>query len=198
MELNSSAFILDQLLYQPWHWSVAGIAIAFTLFGLTWLGKSLGISASFDSWCKIAGADKRFSFFNRDLKADRWRILFVIGVTLGGGFSANFLGSKRPVQISGATTQHLTTWGITVPQTIAEGTGFIPEDLFNWSNPLGIFMAIAGGFLVGFGARYARGCTSGHAITGLSHLQLQSLLTVIGFFIGGLIMTWGILPHLFS
>lgn len=198
MELNSSVLIFDQLLYQPWHWSIGGIAIALTLFGLTWLGKSLGISASFDTWCKIAGADKRFSFFNRDLKADRWRILFVVGVTLGGGFAAYFLGSKQPVQISEATTQHLATWGVAVPQTIAEGSGFVPGDLFNWQNPLGIFMAIAGGFLVGFGARYAQGCTSGHAITGLSHLQLQSLLTVIGFFIGGLIMTWGILPHLFS
>jgi uncharacterized membrane protein YedE/YeeE len=40
---------------------------------------------------------------------------------------------------------------------------------------------------VGFGARYANGCTSGHAISGLANLQLSSLLAVIGFFTGGLI-----------
>jgi uncharacterized membrane protein YedE/YeeE len=51
-----------------------------------------------------------------------------------------------------------------------------------------------GGFLVGFGARWAGGCTSGHAISGLSNLQLPSLIAVIGFFIGGLIMSWLILP----
>ncbi|MCB0854990.1 MAG: YeeE/YedE family protein, partial [Bacteroidetes bacterium] len=65
-------------------------------------------------------------------------------------------------------------------------------------NPLGVILAIIGGFLVGFGARYGDGCTSGHAITGLSHLQLPSLITVIGFFIGGIIMTWGIMPLIFG
>ena len=57
-------------------------------------------------------------------------------------------------------------------------------------------MLIGGGFLVGFGARYAGGCTSGHAISGLSNLQIPSLIAVIGFFIGGLTMTWIILPQL--
>jgi len=54
-----------------------------------------------------------------------------------------------------------------------------------------------GGFLVGFGARYAGGCTSGHAISGLSNLQLPSLIAVIGFFIGGLIMTYMVFPLIF-
>ena len=55
-----------------------------------------------------------------------------------------------------------------------------------------------GGFLVGFGTRYAGGCTSGHAISGLSNLQLPSLVAVIGFFIGGLVMTHLIFPYLYS
>jgi uncharacterized membrane protein YedE/YeeE len=54
--------------------------------------------------------------------------------------------------------------------------------------------SVLGGFLVGFGARYARGCTSGHPISGLSDLQLASLMAVIGFFIGGLLMTYLIYP----
>ena len=54
-----------------------------------------------------------------------------------------------------------------------------------------------GGLLVGFGARYAGGCTSGHAISGLSDLQLPSLIAVVGFFIGGLIMTHLLFPLIF-
>ena len=54
-----------------------------------------------------------------------------------------------------------------------------------------------GGFLVGFGTRYAGGCTSGHAISGLSNLQWVSLVAVIGFFAGGLLMTWVIYPMMF-
>ena len=38
-----------------------------------------------------------------------------------------------------------------------------------------------GGFLIGFGTRWAGGCTSGHAISGLANLQLPSLVAVIGF-----------------
>jgi hypothetical protein len=74
--------------------------------------------------------------------------------------------------------------------------GYFPTAVFNFFSPKGIILGIVGGFLVGFGARYGGGCTSGHAITGLSHLQLPSLLTVIGFFIGGLLMTHLLLPIL--
>ena len=58
-------------------------------------------------------------------------------------------------------------------------------------------MIVIGGFLVGFGTRYAGGCTSGHAISGLANFQLSSLLAVLGFFAGGLAATWVILPLLF-
>ncbi len=61
----------------------------------------------------------------------------------------------------------------------------------------GFFILLIAGVLIGFGARYAGGCTSGHAITGLSNLELPSLLSVIGFFIGGLLMTWLLFPLLF-
>jgi uncharacterized membrane protein YedE/YeeE len=59
-------------------------------------------------------------------------------------------------------------------------------------------MLVVGGFLVGFGTRYAGGCTSGHAISGLSDLQLPSLIAVIGFFIGGLLMTYVFLPFILA
>ena len=80
------------------------------------------------------------------------------------------------------------------------GNSLLPPELFAWENVLtlkGIAILIVGGFLVGFGTRYAGGCTSGHAITGLSSLQLPSLVAVIGFFIGGLIMIHLIFPILF-
>jgi uncharacterized membrane protein YedE/YeeE len=57
---------------------------------------------------------------------------------------------------------------------------------------------VIGGFLVGFGTRYAGGCTSGHAISGLSNLQFASLIATIGFFAGGLIATHLLYPLLFN
>jgi len=59
-------------------------------------------------------------------------------------------------------------------------------------------MLVGGGILIGFGTRWAGGCTSGHAISGLSNLQLPSLIAVIGFFIGGIIMTYFLLPTILS
>ena len=74
----------------------------------------------------------------------------------------------------------------------------MPTELFNFGNIKGVILAIIGGFLVGFGARYGDGCTSGHAISGLAHLQLPSLITVIGFMAGGFLMTNVIFPFLMS
>ena len=143
----------------------------------------------------MAGAGKKYDFFKSDLKEDWWRMAFVVGAVIGGFLTSQFLMSPEAVELSAATVDHLQNdWGMSYPQ----GNGYLPTDLFNFSNPLGIVLAIVGGFLVGFGARYAGGCTSGHAITGLSHLQLPSLISVIGFFIGGLTMTWLIMPLIFG
>ena len=80
------------------------------------------------------------------------------------------------------------------------GEQYLPAELFSLEQVFtlkGLLILVIGGFLVGFGSRYAGGCTSGHAISGLSNLQLPSLIAVIGFFIGGLIMSFFILPWLF-
>ena len=179
---------------QPWHWSVAGAAIAMVVFLMTWMGRSFGISTAFRNMCTAAGAGKKVPFFNVSLKDEGWRNAFVIGAIAGG---AMLLQSPEPVAISEATITHLTDWGISYPTDVNDEAGFLPTGVFNFGNPLGIILTLIGSFLVGFGARYAQGCTSGHAITGLSHLQLPSLLTVIGFFIGGLLMTWVIMPMIF-
>jgi uncharacterized membrane protein YedE/YeeE len=76
---------------------------------------------------------------------------------------------------------------------------YLPEELFSIQalmQPKVLLILSIGGFLVGFGARYAGGCTSGHAISGLSNLQLVSLYAVIGFFIGGLFMNHLLLPYI--
>ncbi|MBR9923178.1 MAG: YeeE/YedE family protein [Bacteroidetes bacterium] len=180
---------------QPWHWSVSGIAIAGILFLMTWMGRSFGLSTAFKNFCNIAGAGKKYEFFNFDLKNEYWRLVFIAGAIGGGFIASTFLSSPEAVAISDATISHLENdFGISYPQ----GGGFLPESLFNFGNPLGVIISIVGGFLVGFGARYGDGCTSGHAISGLSHLQLPSLITVIGFFIGGLTMTWIIMPLIFG
>lgn len=181
-------------LSQPWHWSVSGIAIAAILFIMTWMGRSFGVSTAFKGFCNMAGAGKKYDFFNFDIKNEYWRMAFVLGAIGGGFLTSVFFASPSPVAISDATISHLQDWGINYPQ----GNGLFPDEIFHFGNPLGVILAIIGGFLVGFGARYGDGCTSGHAITGLSHLQLPSLITVIGFFIGGIIMTWGIMPLIFG
>lgn len=183
---------------QPWHWAVSGAAIACTLFLLTWMGRGFGVSMSFKDACGALGADRFSDFFKVDWPNSTWRMTFVFGGLIGGIIAGKFLSSPEAVSISQATIDHLAEWGIAYPESDAQGRGFVPTDVFNFSSVKGILLTIIGGFLIGFGSRYADGCTSGHAITGLSHLQLPSLLTVIGFFIGGLLMTHFLMPLLFG
>ena len=196
MELITQPQLLAEWISQPWHWAVSGASLALILFLMTWMGHKFGISTSYEVICSAAGAGKKIPFFQRDLKADSWLIMFALGTIIGGVISGIFLKSDAPVAISASTIEHLSTLGISYPESDAKGLGFIPTEIFNFNNWRGIALAIFGGFLVGFGARYGKGCTSGHAITGLSHLQLPSLITVIGFFLGGLLMTHLFLPFL--
>lgn len=194
-------FLLDaglDLLRGPWHWAVSGAVITLVMALMTWMGRHFGVSTIFRNLCNLAGAGKRFEFFSYDIKEEYWRLVFIAGAIVGGAIASIWLANPDPVALNPDTIAHLADWGIAYPKTVAEGTGYLPEELFNLSNVKGVILAIIGGFLVGFGARYGDGCTSGHAITGLSHLQLPSLLTVIGFFIGGLLMTWVIMPLIFG
>lgn len=178
---------------QPWHWGVSGVAIGALVFLMTYLGRKFGISGFYEAMCSAGGAGRVTDFFKRNLSDETWRLFFIVGAIVGGYIAANYLQSPEAVDISSSTINHLKEWGIGYP----EGHGFLP-DFFNLQNPKAIGLALIGGILVGFGARYGKGCTSGHAITGLSHLKIQSLVTVIGFFIGGLIMTWLIMPLIFG
>ena len=181
---------------QPWPWYVAGPLIALVMFGLIYFGNSFGMSANFRNLCSVLGAGKSCEFFDFDWRKQRWNLVFVVGTILGGIIASQFLMNSSEIAISEQTKVELVALGMT-----DAGQGMMPESLFNFESLLtvkGLIFIVLGGFLVGFGTRYAGGCTSGHAISGLSDLQPASLLAVIGFFAGGLLMTWLILPTLIS
>ena len=181
---------------QPWPWYVAGPLIALVMFGLIYFGNSFGMSANFRNLCSVLGAGKSCEFFDFDWRKQRWNLVFVVGTILGGIIASQFLMNSSEIAISEQTKAELLALGMT-----DAGQGMMPESLFNLESLLtvkGLIFIVLGGFLVGFGTRYAGGCTSGHAISGLSDLQPASLLAVIGFFAGGLLMTWLILPTLIS
>lgn len=165
------------------------------MFSLLYAGKEFGVSSNLRTMCSIAGAGKRHSFFNFDWKAQRWNLMFIAGAVLGGFIAFQIFPNEEALQLSAQTTNYLESIGIDAPQ---EGiSSFVPLEFFGLGNLFtfrSIIVLVLGGFLVGFGARWAGGCTSGHAISGLSNLQLPSLIAVIGFFIGGLTMSWLILP----
>ncbi|RKQ49293.1 hypothetical protein BXY85_0282 [Roseivirga pacifica] len=188
---------LLELIQQPWPWYVAGPLIAVVMFALLYFGNSFGLSANFRNICSMFGAGKSCEFFEFDWKKQTWNLVFVVGTVLGGFIAHQFLmPSEVSVAISDATVQDLTALGVVDP-----GAGFVPKSLFSFESLFslkGIIMFVGGGFLVGFGTRYAGGCTSGHAISGLSDLQPASLIAVIGFFIGGLLMIYFILPSVLS
>jgi hypothetical protein len=185
--------ILD-FLTQPWPWWFAGIVIASVMFLLMFFGQSFGFSSNLRTLCSIAGAGKKVKFFDFNWKSQIWNIVFLLGAIIGGFIAKEFLSTGAPIENSQASIQSLNEYGFQAPQ------GAQPEEIFNWDAVFtlkGFLILAVGGLMVGFGSRYAGGCTSGHAISGLSDLQLPSLVAVIGFFIGGLAMTYLIFPLIF-
>lgn len=179
---------------QSWSWYVSGPMIALVMFLLLWAGGEFGVSSTLRSFCSIGGAGKKVAFFDYDWRNQIWNLVFVFGAVIGGYIASNFLQDPEPLQLASSTIEDLAELGIPFDGGIA------PTHLFNWSSfatVQGFLVLVVGGFLVGFGTRWAGGCTSGHAISGLSNLQLPSLIAVIGFFIGGLAMTHLLFPIIF-
>jgi len=179
---------------QPWPWYVSGPMIALVMFLLLLAGGQFGVSSTLRSMCAIGGAGSRIPFFKYDWKGQIWNLVFIVGAVIGGLIASTWFVSAAPLQLSSQTIIDLQELGFEFRG------GLVPEEYFNWSSLFtfrGWILMVVGGFLVGFGARWAGGCTSGHAISGLSNFQLPSLIAVIGFFIGGLVMTHLIFPILF-
>lgn len=159
-------------LLEPWPWYVSGPLVGLTvplLFVLT--GKSFGISSSLRHIGAACAPRTKLPYLSQDYnwRDHIWNLIFVAGVILGG-FIGNFWLSSEPAT-------------------------FLPQVYGSMS---GVVILFVGGVLIGFGTRYAGGCTSGHTITGISTLQWPSLVATLFFFVGGLISTWLILPLFFS
>ncbi|AIL44724.1 YeeE/YedE family protein [Elizabethkingia anophelis] len=184
-----------EFLKQPWPWYIAGPLIGLTVPALLILGnKSFGISSSLRHICASC-IPANISFFKYDWKKEAWNLFFVFGIFLGGVIAVTLLNNPDPVKVNPKLAEELSGYGI------SDYSNLVPAEIFNWNALLsirGFIMMIVGGFLVGFGTRYAGGCTSGHAIMGLSNLQWPSLVATICFMVGGFIMANLILPFILS
>jgi uncharacterized membrane protein YedE/YeeE len=181
------------ILRSPWPWYVAGPLVGLVVPFVFWYGgKKWGVSSSLQHLC-AAALPRKIDYFQYDWwKKGAWHLSMAGGMILGGFIGGRLLSSPNDVVAIAETSRaDLAAMGIT------DFTGLVPADVFSWGALLsvpGVLVILLGGFLVGFGARYANGCTSGHAISGMSNLQVSSLVVVIGFFIGGLISAHFLLP----
>ncbi len=183
------------LLKQPWHWAIAGTLIGLTVPVLLIVGnKKFGISASLRQVCAMC-FPANIPLFKYDWKKENWSLVFVIGTVIGGFLAAQFLTNPNPVELAESTKTSLEKFGIT------DFTQLMPSQIFSFENLFtlkGFFFFVVGGFLVGFGTRYAGGCTSGHSIFGLATLQMPSLIATCCFMIGGILSANVLMPLIFN
>lgn len=184
-----------ETILNPWPWYISGPLIALVMALLLYFGKTFGMSSNLRTMCSIVGAGKFTDFFNFKWKDQLWNLTVVLGAVIGGFIAIQFLSNHSGTDLNPITVAELQNMGFNNP-----GQNLVPNEMYSLdvlASPKALLLLVIGGILVGFGTRYAGGCTSGHAITGLSSLQKPSLIAVIGFFIGGLIMTNFILPLIF-
>jgi uncharacterized protein len=182
-------------IFEPWPWYVVGALIGLTVPTLLLLGnKPLGISSSLRHIC-AACAPANIPFFKYDWRREAWNLYFVAGVLLGGFVGTRFLSTGAPIAIAPSTQADLAALGV------ADFTGLMPADIFATANVAaleGLVFFVLGGLLVGFGTRWAGGCTSGHTIMGVSSLQWASVVASMAFMAGGFAATWLLLPVVFA
>jgi uncharacterized membrane protein YedE/YeeE len=184
-----------EFLKHPWPWWVAGPLIGLMVPALLLLGnKTLGISSTLRHIC-AAVFPANISYFKYDWKKESWNLVFVCGILLGSWFAAQGIGNPDPIVVAPNLSEDLNRLGI------HPATALAPAEIFSWSQLFtarSFLMVVGGGFLVGFGTRYAGGCTSGHSIMGLANLQWPSLVATICFMTGGFIMANFILPYILT
>lgn len=183
---------MKAVLSQPWPWYVSGPLIGLLVPLLLFAGnKSFGISSVMKHCCSVF-SKRKIDYFNYDVKKHLWILFFAAGTIAGGTVILYFTG-QPDIILSETTKDDLSELGI------KQYDGLFPAEIFSLEllfTARGLIFILLGGFMVGFGSRYAEGCTSGHAITGLSQFNLSSLLAVIGFFAGGLLITHFVLPFI--
>lgn len=180
-----------EILRQPWPWYVAGAIVGLTVPALLLLGnKHFGISANLRHAC-AACLPANIKFFKYDWKKEIWNLFFVAGILIGALLATQLLTNPEPLKVAPKLLAELKKYGIEDHSTV------LPRELFSFEKLLslrGLIMLVGGGFLVGFGARYAGGCTSGHAIMGISDLQVPSMIATASFMAGGFLMANVLLP----
>lgn len=155
---------------QPWPWWFSGVLVGLTVPLLFLLaGKAFGISTSFQEIGALCASCNLDYLKTHKWRSGIWTVVFVLGIAVGSFIAVHFL-SDKPVE-------------------------FLPE---SYVSAGGAIRLLIGGVLIGFGTRYAGGCTSGHAITGISNLNWPSLVATIFFFVGGLAVTWGLGSWIFE
>ena len=191
--LKNNVMLLEYI-KQPWPWYISGPLIALVMYLLLKQGKDFGMSNNLRTMCTVLGAGKTSSFFRFDWKTQSWNLLVVLGTAIGGFIAHNFLSDGTASHINSKSVADLKELGI-----IDHLQGYLPESIFIFDGSLFQFLLLSiGGLLIGIGTRYAGGCSSGHAISGLSNFQLPSLIAVIGFFLGGIIMVHFLFPLIFA
>ena len=184
-----------EILKNPWPWYVAGPLIGLTVPVLLVIGnKAFGISSSLRHIC-AACLPANLPFFKYEWKKEIWNLFFVAGILIGGFIAVSLLGNPNPVVVHPDLSAELSGYGVT------NFNSLVPPEVFSWSSLFtlrGFIMMVVGGFMIGFGTRYAGGCTSGHAIMGLSTLQWPSLVATCCFMVGGIIMANWILPFILA
>lgn len=156
---------MKEFLLQPWPWWFSGTIIGLIVPLLYLLsGKGFGVSTSFQELGALCCRGRGPDYLrNFDWRSGLWTLVFAVGISIGGFIAVHWL-STNPIN-------------------------FLPE---SYHSTGGMIKLLIGGWLIGFGTRYAGGCTSGHAINGIANLNLPSLIATIFFFVGGVAVTWGL------
>ncbi|MDX1906498.1 MAG: YeeE/YedE thiosulfate transporter family protein [Bacteroidia bacterium] len=180
-----------EILRQPWPWYVAGPLIGLIVPLLLLAGnKHFGISSSLRHICAMT-VPAGIPFFSYDWKKEQWNLFFIAGICLGAGLAVTLLGDPQPLVLAPQTASDLRALGVEPDGNLMPMSLFGPDRI---PTAQGLVFFVLGGFLVGFGTRYAGGCTSGHSIMGLSTLQWPSLVATCCFMAGGFLMTLVFLP----
>ena len=194
--LNTISQIME-VIQGTWHWAISGFLIGLIMLVLTYFGKTFGMSSNLRTICSMSFPKKKIEYFNFDWKEQKWNLSIALGAIVGGFIASYFLMDATDVlQINPKTIENLQQLNIDAPNgNLGPDALFSLEKMFTLK---GFLVLLIGGFLIGFGTPYAGGCTSGHAISGLSNFQIPSLIAVIGFFIGGLLSAHFLIPLIFG